>query len=162
VTLRRLKEEAGLNEVGRTLLEALSRLAVTQTRAATRAARRAGISLTSYGILVELALDGPLTNGQLADRRGMSSGGVTPALDRLQAQGLLERKPNPSDRRSSVVSITEDGRDVVRCGAPVMVDELGEAVADLDPEELRAVLGFLSAAHEAYAGANERLEAVGS
>src|SRR3954466_8849284 len=91
----------------------MARLSVTQTRASVSAARAAGISPTAYALLAELALEGWLTNGRLAERLGMSTGGVTPALDTLVAKGYAERTPNRADGRSSIVSVTAAGREIL-------------------------------------------------
>jgi DNA-binding MarR family transcriptional regulator len=70
-----------------------------------RAADEVGIGLTDLQLLHLLQLNGPLTPGQLAAGSGLSSGGVTVALDRLAAAGYVRREPNPADRRSLLVTI---------------------------------------------------------
>jgi DNA-binding MarR family transcriptional regulator len=63
------------------------------------------MGLTDLQLLHLLQLHGPLTPGQLAAGSGLSSGGVTVALDRLAAAGYVRREPNPADRRSLLVTI---------------------------------------------------------
>ena len=43
----------------------------------------------------------------------LSSGGITKRLDRLQEAGLVERRPNPDDRRGALVRLTRKGRAVI-------------------------------------------------
>jgi DNA-binding MarR family transcriptional regulator len=43
----------------------------------------------------------------------LSSGGMTKRLDRLAEAGLVERRPDPSDRRGTLVRLTRRGRSVV-------------------------------------------------
>jgi len=43
----------------------------------------------------------------------VSSGGMTKRLNRLEARGLVRREPAPDDRRSTLVALTETGRDLV-------------------------------------------------
>jgi len=43
----------------------------------------------------------------------LSSGGVTKRLDRLVEAGLVERRPDPADRRSTLVSLTRRGKIVI-------------------------------------------------
>jgi DNA-binding MarR family transcriptional regulator len=143
---------------GKTLLVAVSRLSITQTRAAGTAAKVAGVNSTSYAILSELALDGWLTNGQIAGRLGMSTGGVTPALDRLERAGLIERSPNPADRRSSVVSIMPGGHGVLREAAELLAGELGAFIDEMSEGDRETVLRFLVRANDAYETVQERLE----
>ncbi|MCW3041356.1 MAG: MarR DNA-binding transcription regulator [Solirubrobacterales bacterium] len=143
---------------GNALLVAVSRLSITQTRAAGTAAKVAGVNPTSYAILSELALDGGLTNGQIAERLGMSTGGVTPALDRLERSEMIERNPNPADRRSSVVSITPRGQEVLRGAADVLADQLENVIDGMDERARETVLRFLTEANDAYVTVQERLD----
>lgn len=105
---------------------------------------------SAYAILSELSLDGWLTNGQIAQRLGMSTGGVTPALDRLEKPGYIERSPNPADRRSSVVSITRRGQDLLRRTTERLAEELDPVIDGLTDREREAVLRFLITANDAY------------
>jgi DNA-binding MarR family transcriptional regulator len=50
-----------------------------------------------------------LTPTQLARRLLLTSGGMTNRLDRLEAGGLIERRPDPSDRRGVLVRLTSAG-----------------------------------------------------
>jgi DNA-binding MarR family transcriptional regulator len=50
-----------------------------------------------------------LSPGQLADDLGLSSGAMTNRLDRLEEAGLLRRLPDPNDRRSLKVELTDAG-----------------------------------------------------
>lgn len=43
----------------------------------------------------------------------LSSGGVTKRLDRLEEAGLIERRPDPADRRGTLVRLTRRGRSVI-------------------------------------------------
>ncbi len=144
---------------GNTLLVAVARLAITQTRAAGTAAKVAGINPTSYAILSELTLDGWLTNGQIAERLGMSTGGVTPALDRLERTAFIERTPNPADRRSSVVSITPSGEAAMRIAANVLADELRPFLGGLEQRDRETILRFLIEVNDAYLTVQGRLDA---
>lgn len=144
---------------GKTLLVAVTRLSITQTRAAGTAARVAGVNPTSYAILSELSLDGWLTNGQIAERLGMSTGGVTPALDRLERSGFVERNPNPADRRSSVVSMTAQGEAVMAAAQDVLAEELDSFISAMDDGERELILRFLIEVNDAYVKVQKRLDA---
>jgi DNA-binding MarR family transcriptional regulator len=67
-------------------------------------------------VLVGLELYGPSRPGGIAGSIGMTSGGVTKVLTRLEAVGLVSRRYGafPDDRRGVEVSLTEKGRDVAR------------------------------------------------
>jgi DNA-binding MarR family transcriptional regulator len=70
-----------------------------------QAAVKIGLGLTDMQMMHMLLLYGSSTPTHLAARTGLSSGGVTVALDRLEKAGYVRRKPNPADRRSLLVTL---------------------------------------------------------
>jgi DNA-binding MarR family transcriptional regulator len=70
-----------------------------------------GLSLDTYAILITLitAPGATLTMGELARRRNLTAAGISRAVDRAAEAGLLERVPNPADRRSFLLALTADG-----------------------------------------------------
>jgi DNA-binding MarR family transcriptional regulator len=68
-------------------------------------ADRVGLSLTDMQCINLLELLGPSTPGKLAASTGLTTGGVTVMLDRLEKAGLVKRQPNPKDRRSVLVKV---------------------------------------------------------
>jgi len=70
-----------------------------------QAAEKVGLSLTDSQMIHTIQLYGPSTPTSLAAATGLSSGGVTVALDRLEKGGFVRREPNPADRRSLLIHI---------------------------------------------------------
>jgi DNA-binding MarR family transcriptional regulator len=68
-------------------------------------AERVGINPTDMQCIHLLQLMGPLTAGKLAESTGLTTGGVTVALDRMEKAGLVRRERNPQDRRSVLVRL---------------------------------------------------------
>ncbi|HVC39863.1 MAG TPA: MarR family transcriptional regulator [Candidatus Dormibacteraeota bacterium] len=66
-----------------------------------------GVNRTDLRLLDLLASRGPLSAGELGRAAGISSGGMTVALDRLTRAGYVLRTPNDNDRRSVMVQVTE-------------------------------------------------------
>ncbi|MER7482296.1 MarR family transcriptional regulator [Streptomyces sp. NPDC126510] len=56
----------------------------------------------------------PLPMRRLAQQLKCEPSNVTGIVDRLEARGLVERQPNPSDRRVKVAAATAEGRQVAR------------------------------------------------
>jgi DNA-binding MarR family transcriptional regulator len=83
-----------------------------------------GLTLADYEILVWLseAPRGGLRMSELADRALVSRSRLTYRLDRLVAEGLVERRPCPSDRRGSLAVLTPTGRRRLERAAPTHVD----------------------------------------
>lgn len=115
-------------------------------------ARAMGLTVSEMAALEHLhaAADG-LTPTQLGRRLSMSSGTVSPLLDRLERAGYVERRPNPRDRRSSVVTMTPWGvEESARHLVPLATDLLAVAAA-LGPDARSAVAGYLRAVSDALA-----------
>ncbi len=64
----------------------------------------AGVNPTDMECLRLLFVKGVATPSELARHTGLTSGATTAMLDRLEKAGLIERRPNPSDRRGSLIS----------------------------------------------------------
>lgn len=64
----------------------------------------AGLNVTDMECLRFLFLKGVATPSKLARQTGLTSGATTAMLDRLEKAGLIERHPNPDDRRGTLVT----------------------------------------------------------
>ena len=74
------------------------------------ALRRTGLSLAKMWGLRQLAeADGPLSLRELAGRMGCAKSNASALMDRLQAQGLVRRLPDPEDGRGVLVGLTAGG-----------------------------------------------------
>jgi DNA-binding MarR family transcriptional regulator len=92
------------------------------------------------------------TPGQLAKSAELSSGAMTNRLDRLEEAGLVRRLPDPDDRRSVIVELTEKGNDVwLRAvGAQGEKERLvASALDDREKKQLNALLRRLMLVFEA-------------
>ncbi|MBW8873434.1 MAG: MarR family transcriptional regulator [Acidobacteria bacterium] len=101
---------------------------------------RIGLSVAKFGVLSKLVEAGePLALGSLAERSCCVRSNMTQLVDRLEADRLVERINDPSDRRSVRAALTPAGRERHAEGAHI-VEEAGRAVfASLDDGE-RATL----------------------
>jgi DNA-binding MarR family transcriptional regulator len=63
----------------------------------------AGFNSTDMECLRLLFQEGTTTPSKLAKHTGLTSGATTAMLDRLEKAGLIERKPNPNDRRGTLI-----------------------------------------------------------
>lgn len=67
----------------------------------------AGLNPTDMECLRLLFAKGVATPSELARHTGLTSGAATAMLDRLEGAGLIERRPNPNDRRGTLVTPAE-------------------------------------------------------
>ena len=64
----------------------------------------AGLNVTDMECLRLLFHKGIATPSELARHTGLTSGATTAMLDRLEKAGLIERRPNPNDRRGTLIA----------------------------------------------------------
>jgi DNA-binding MarR family transcriptional regulator len=69
----------------------------------------------------------------------LSSGGMTKRLDRVEAAGLVERRPDPDDRRGTLVRLTAKGRRIVERAVETHVAREAEVLAPLSAAERRTL-----------------------
>lgn len=94
-------------------LDALQQLQRHVATATALLAARHGASPVHLRALLVLAAHGPVTATRLGTLVGLSSGAVTPLVDKLEHSGHAARVPAARDRRSVVVSPTDAGLRVV-------------------------------------------------
>jgi MarR family transcriptional regulator, organic hydroperoxide resistance regulator len=107
-----------------------------------QAAERVGLGLTDMQLMHMLQLYGSATPGRLARFTGLSSGGVTVALDRLEKAGFICREPNPDDRRSLLVTILPAKLRKVAAMYEGVEQETRRLLATLPERDLEAVVRF--------------------
>lgn len=126
------------------LLEAGRRLSVATIAFHRCVAARLGLNDTDHKCLDILLREGPMIAGSLAQRGGYTTGAITGIVNRLAAQGLVERRPDPSDaRRVTIVPIPSE---VGRRMGPIM-GPLAQAFDTLydqyTPEQLELIHDFM-------------------
>jgi DNA-binding MarR family transcriptional regulator len=87
-------------------LGAIRRLGTETDGLDTRAANRFGIGRTDLHLIDRLRSEGPQTPSQLARSVGLTSGGLSIALERLERIGYIRRSQHPDDRRRVLVEAT--------------------------------------------------------
>ena len=76
-----------------------------------------GLDIGEYKVLSVLSQGGEphrSTPGALSKRMDLSSGAMTNRLDKMEQTRLIQRLPDPGDRRKMVVELTEHGRETYR------------------------------------------------
>lgn len=106
------------------------------------------MTVGEFDVLAALAREKKqqLTPKQLQDLILISSGGLTNRIDQLEKKGLIERLPNPHDRRSLLVKLTPAGLELLKEMAPSHLAIERQFIHALDENEyaeLRKLLGKL-------------------
>src|SRR5262249_29361367 len=103
------------------------------------------LSFTTLSVLDTLTSRGPTRLTKLAGTEQISQPGLTQLVTRLEHEGLVERRPDPTDGRATLVHITEAGRQIGRSRLDDRTRRLLPLVARLTPEEQRAITEALPA-----------------
>ena len=110
------------------------------------------LSIPEFDMLAVLRRCGPpfrQSVGELRAHSLLSSGAMTNRVDRLEQKGLVQREPNPEDRRGVLVVLTKKGRVLIDQVVPERLKEGHGRVSVLskkDRQQLEALLTrFLAA-----------------
>jgi DNA-binding MarR family transcriptional regulator len=95
------------------------------------------LTLPQYRLLALLA-DGATMSSHLAERLAVTPPTVTSVVDGLVARGLVERRPDPNDRRRLPLALTGDGEALVRAANTAVGKHLYDLLAAVDDPDERA------------------------
>jgi len=84
------------------------------------------------------------TQIQIAKRIGIEGPTLTRTLDMLEADALVERLPDPSDRRNKLMRLTPAGYEALATMFDLMAGLRGQLLDDIPAADIHANLGFLS------------------
>ncbi|HWG28223.1 MarR family transcriptional regulator [Actinospica sp.] len=109
---------------------------------------RFGIGRGEFDVLATLRRSGEpfsLSPTALAESLMLTTGGMTGRLDKLQKAGLVDRCPDPGDRRALKACLTDKGRAVVDEALAAGLVVQSEALGQLPPENRSALADHLRA-----------------
>jgi len=102
-----------------------------------------GLTEPQFGVLEVLGHLGPLTLTELSRKRLVSGGNITCVVDNLEKEGLVLRTPSPSDRRATVLRLTERGSALFDRIFPEHAEQVALFASVLDEGEQHALAGLL-------------------
>jgi MarR family transcriptional regulator, organic hydroperoxide resistance regulator len=111
-------------------------------------ADRVGLRLSDMQCINVLDLMGPSTPSELARSTGLTTGGVTVMLDRLEKAGYVKRQPNPRDRRSVLVHLNPAKLKKVDAFYGAINERMAGLLDDTPDSELRSVVNLFSKMNE--------------
>jgi DNA-binding MarR family transcriptional regulator len=112
------------------------RLVVARTARRLRQEADAGLSPSLISALASIDRHGPLTPSELAAHERVQRPTATRLLARLEEAGLVERASDPADRRSSLISVSAEGRTLLRRQRSRKNQYLARRLATLDADEV--------------------------
>ena len=110
-------------------------------------ADRLGINATDYQLLNLLDLSGGATPRALADLTGLTTGGVTVVLDRLERGNYIVRERNQADRRSIIVRVVPEKIQAIQARYREINTGIDQIFASFSAAELRTIHEFFTRAN---------------
>ena len=102
-----------------------------------------GLFAGQEALLLELDRTGPRIQAQLSEALGCEPPSVTLMTRKLEASGHIQRRPDPADKRATVVALTDSGTALVDQIKQLWVALAEETVRDLPAEMLEHLPGIL-------------------
>jgi DNA-binding MarR family transcriptional regulator len=99
-----------------------------------------GRSSAKSQCLAVLGETGAVTAGELAAHTGLTTGGITRVVDRLERAGLVRRQPDPGDRRRVLVAPVPDRQGPIAALYRSVSLGWAELLADYDDDQLTLLL----------------------
>jgi DNA-binding MarR family transcriptional regulator len=137
----------------------LTRKALATTRHRAAAGRMLGLSENEVLALQHLGLAGRLTPSELGRALGLTSGGTTALVQRLERAGHVTRESHPHDGRSTLLRLTPGSEArASEAFAPLVaeLDRLAAALPESERSVVGAFLGHVAEAAERHAEDAER------
>ncbi|MEW9551873.1 MarR family winged helix-turn-helix transcriptional regulator [Nonomuraea sp. NPDC050783] len=103
------------------------------------------LSFTTLSVLHTLAGRGPKRLTELAAGEQVTQPAITQMVTKLERDGLVERLPDPSDRRAVLVRLTEAGAAIVHARRADRMAHLADLTGALTPAERAAIAAALPA-----------------
>ncbi len=140
------RERADLDLQPMEVLSRVTRLGHHLDRARRQAFTEHAIESWEFDVLAALRRAGTpyeLSPGRLLKETLVTSGTMTNRVDRLAARGLVERLPDPSDRRGVLVRLTAEGRTTVDGALEGLLRRERDLLTGLDADQQRVLAGLL-------------------
>lgn len=112
-------------------------------------------TFTTLVTLVRINQPGGISQRRLANETGLTPGTVSARIDRLVADGLVIRSPDPADKRGSLVTLTDRGRDLFEAVVPAHLANQVRLLGSLTSDEQAALAGLLRKLLVAFEGSAE-------
>jgi DNA-binding MarR family transcriptional regulator len=110
---------------------------------------RHGLSIPQFDILATLGFEQGITQQELAERLLVTKGNICGMIDRMEANGWVERKPDPEDRRANRLFLTRRGKKQLGQTMPDEQALVKEMMSALLHGELQSLYQFLDRLDEA-------------
>jgi DNA-binding MarR family transcriptional regulator len=103
-----------------------------------------GLRPKHFALLNIVAVEEGISQQKLGERLTLEPSGIVPTIDELEAQGLLERRRDPEDRRRYALYLTPDGQAKLAEARKAAAQRANELLRPLDEREVEVLHDMLS------------------
>ena len=107
-----------------------------------------GITRAQWAVLVRMERSEGLNQTELADMLDLQPITLTRLLDKLSDSGLIERRPDPGDRRAKRLFLTPAARPLLKRLAELGEETMTSTLAGIDPESIEKMVSQLALVKE--------------
>ncbi len=101
------------------------------------------LSPVAYSMLMALNDSGPRRASDLVDLFSIDKGAVSRQVSALLELGLIERSPDPEDRRAAILAITVEGTERLETIREIRLREVSERLSGWSEDDLRAFVAMM-------------------
>jgi DNA-binding MarR family transcriptional regulator len=125
------------------LVELFWTLAPAYTRWAEKQIAEKGTTPHRLRLIGLLCRQGPMTMSQLRDELGVTATNITALIDALEKNKRVVRKPNPADRRSTIIEVTPETKRLFALASVEFKDRIGDLFLVFSEKEQKTLLDLL-------------------
>ncbi|MBS6184029.1 MAG: MarR family transcriptional regulator [Clostridium celatum] len=105
--------------------------------------KQSGLTPAQFGVLEALYNKGDLRICELIEKILTTSGNITVVIKNLEKDGLIKKKPDPNDKRSCIISLTEEGEKIIEDILPNHIENIKSIFEILTEEEKNTLKNIL-------------------
>lgn len=117
-----------------------------------------GVNVTDMECLALIFFKGLATPSELARYTGLTSGATTAMLDRLEKARLIERRPNPEDRRGTLIALTDERTEEIGALFASGREAIDQLTASYSESELKIIADYFIRLVTVWEGEREKLK----
>ena len=97
--------------------------------------KKSGLTISQFGVLEALYSKGDLRICEIIEKILTTSGNITVVIKNLEREGFIKINPDPLDKRSKIVSITDKGKNIIEEILPEHINNINNIFSILTDEE---------------------------
>ena len=143
------------SEVSAAIRRWMGRITMRSVQGWARYVKNQGLSMSQAGLLMRLHHHGGCGVRDIAEDFGVTAAAASQLIDRLVQHGLVERSENLGDRRARILTLSDQGREIIDQGMRERfrwIDDLADVLTPAEQSAILKALPILVAAEERLPG----------